>query len=177
MENVKEEVKRFCLDIACGNNKKEGFVGVDVCKTEQADIVHDLNVYPWPFEDNSVDEAWCSHFIEHVEDLMKFMNEIHRILKKDAPVTFISPYYTSVRCWQDPTHVRAISEQTYLYYNKAWREANKLDHYPITCDFNISQWAHSWNANWASRSQESKNFAIAHYNNVVDDLWAILIKL
>jgi len=165
------------LDIACGAAKKEGFTGIDIAAIEGVDIVHDLNVYPWPIESDSVDEVWCSHYIEHTPDLIKFMNEIYRIMKKDASATFISPYYTSVRCWQDPTHLRAISEATYLYYNKGWREANKLEHYGITADFNISQWAHSWNANWASRSQEAKNFALTHYNNVVDDLWAILIKL
>jgi predicted SAM-dependent methyltransferase len=177
MEEVKELAKVLKLDVACGNNKKEGFTGIDICKTEQADIVHDLNIYPWPFEDNSVDEVWCSHFIEHVADIMKFMNEVHRILKPGAQVTFISPYYSSVRCWQDPTHVRAISEQTYLYYNKGWREANKLEHYPITADFNITGWFHAWNASYASRSQDAKNFALQHYNNVVDDLWAVLVKI
>jgi len=165
------------LDIACGGNKKEGFTGIDIAAIEGVDIVHDLTQYPWPIESDSVDEVWCSHYIEHVQDLMKFMNEVYRIMKVDAKVTFISPYYTSVRCWQDPTHVRAISEQTYLYYNKGWREQNKLEHYPITANFNITQWAHAWNANWVSRSQEAKNFALQHYNNVVDDLWAILIKI
>jgi hypothetical protein len=200
------------LDIGCGANKKEGFTGIDIAAIEGVDIVHDLNVYPWPIEDNSIDEVWCSHYIEHIvkdnpikllQDLivdcetfeefksklinlspeipsigvMKFMNEVCRILKSGGQATFISPYYTSVRAMQDPTHVNFISEQFYLYYNKGWREANKLDHYPITCDFNITQWAHSWNANWVSRSQEAKNFALQHYNNVVDDLWAILIKI
>jgi SAM-dependent methyltransferase len=165
------------LDIACGDNKKEGFTGIDIAKTNSTDIVHDLNSYPWPFENNSIEEIWCSHYIEHTPDLMKFMNEVCRIMKPGAQATFISPYYTSIRCWQDPTHLRAISENTYYYYNKGWRELNKLEHYPITADFNIVQWAHSWNADWASRSQEAKNFALKHYNNVVDDLWAILIKI
>jgi predicted SAM-dependent methyltransferase len=168
------------LDIACGANKKteEGVVwtGIDIAPIEGVDIVHDLNVYPWPIEDNSVDEAWCSHYIEHTPDLMKFMNEVHRIMKPGAKVTFISPYYSSVRCWQDPTHLRAISEWTYYYYNAEWRKINKLEHYPITADFNIIQWAHAWNGDYASRSQEAKNFALAHYINVVDDLWAILEK-
>jgi len=164
------------LDIACGDNKKEGFIGIDIAAIPSVDIVHDLNVYPWPIEDESVDEAWCSHYIEHVPDLMKFMNEVYRIMKKGSIVTFISPYYSSVRCWQDPTHVRAISEQTYLYYNAEWRKINKLEHYPIDCDFTPHQWAHQWNVAWASRSQEAKNFALQHYNNVVDDLWAILTK-
>lgn len=165
------------LDIACGDNKKEGFTGIDIAKIPGVDIVHNLTKYPWPIKSDSVDEINCSHYIEHVVDLMKFMNEVHRIMKSGAIACFISPYYTSVRCWQDPTHVRPISEQTYLYYNKGWRDVNKLSHYPITADFNIQQWGHSWNANWINRSQEAKNFALQNYNNVVDDLWAFLVKI
>lgn len=54
------------LDIACGANKKEGFTGIDIADVPSVDIVHDLNVYPWPIEDESVEEIWCSHYIEHI---------------------------------------------------------------------------------------------------------------
>lgn len=164
------------LDIACGASKKQDFTGIDIAPIEGVDIVHDLNTYPWPIEDDSVEEVWCSHYIEHVPNLILFMNEVHRIMKKGAQATFIAPYYTSMRAWQDPTHVRAISEASYYYYNKNWRELNKLEHYGITADFEIKSWAHSWSAAWANRSQEAKNFALTHYNNVVDDLWAIIVK-
>lgn len=45
-----------------------------------------------------------------------------------AKATILAPYYTSMRCWQDPTHTRAISEASFLYFNKDWRVQNKLDH-------------------------------------------------
>jgi len=38
-------------------------------------------------------------------------------------------------CWQDPTHTRAISENTFAYLKKECRESDKLDHYNIECDF------------------------------------------
>jgi len=163
------------LDIACGQNKREGFIGIDIVKCEGVDIVHDLNVYPYPFEDNSVDEIFMSHYIEHVPDLMKFMNELYRILKVGGTMSVIAPYYNSIRCWQDPTHLQPISEATFLYYNKDWRKANKLDHYPITCDFDFSL-GYMFAPEWASRSEEAKQFAIKHYTNVVTDLQVNLIK-
>ena len=60
--------KKIKLDIACGNNLQKGFVGVDIIgKPEtQAKIVHNLLTFPYPFKDNSVDEIFCSHFIEHL---------------------------------------------------------------------------------------------------------------
>lgn len=73
--------KKLKLDLACGNNKIEGYTGVDVAALESVDVVHDLNEYPWPFEENSVDEVHCAHYIEHIKhdnvalDLRKIVNE------------------------------------------------------------------------------------------------------
>ena len=170
-----KEKKLIKLDIACGQNKQEGFVGVDIAKCKGVDIVHDLEVYPWPFKDESVEEAHVSHYIEHTKDLIKFMNELHRIMVKDGKCTIIAPYYTSMRCWQDPTHVNAISEASFLYYNQEWLKTNKLDHYPITADFDFS-YGYNLSQEWANRSEEAKIFAIKHYNNVVMDIVVTLTK-
>lgn len=165
----------FRLDIACGQNKTEGYFGVDIAKTPGVDLVYDLEHFPWPFPDNSVDEAVCSHYLEHTKDLMKFMNELFRILRPGARVMITSPYYTSMRAWQDPTHTRAISEATFLYYNKDWRTQNKLDHYPITADFDFS-YGYVMTPEWQSRAEEARAFAIRHYTNVVSDIQVILTK-
>lgn len=163
------------LDLACGQNKHADFTGVDIAPGEQVDIVWDLEVYPWqPFADNSVEEIVCNHYIEHVGDLMKFMNEIHRICKDGAKITFTAPYYTSIRAWQDPTHKRAISEATFYYFTKEWRSINKLDHYPITCDFALKQMLVFFEPPWDKKSEEARAFAQKHYWNVVSD---ILVEL
>ena len=163
------------LDIACGQNKQEGFTGVDIVACEGVDVVHNLEQYPWPFENESVDEAFCSHYVEHTVCLMKFMDEVYRILKPGGKLTVVSPYYNSIRCWQDPTHTRAISEASFLYFNKDWRVQNKLDHYPINCDFDFT-YGYSLTPDWASRSEEARNFAIRHYMNVVSDIHVNLTK-
>lgn len=169
VENVKK------LDIACGQTKSEGWIGVDIAPGDGVDIVHDLEVFPWPFEDNSIDEARCSHYVEHTKDLLKWFDEVYRILKPGAQIQVIAPYYTSMRCWQDPTHTRAISEATFLYANKSWREANKLNHYPVSCDFDYS-YGYNMDPAWAMRSEESRAFAIRHYWNVVMDIVVTMTK-
>ena len=168
----------FKLDIACGNNKQKGFKGIDIIgKGTQADIVHDLNKFPWPFEANSVDEIFCSHYIEHVPDLMAFMNEIGRILKVGSRVMFIAPYYTSIRAWQDPTHVRAISEASFLYYGKEWRKINRLEHYPINCNFKIESINYAFDTEWRDKSADAIQYAMKHFWNVASDIQVILRKL
>ncbi len=163
------------LDLGCGRSKREGFTGVDILPLEGVDVVHDLFTTPWPFTDDSVQEVFSSHFIEHTPDLIAFMNELGRVLIPGGTATLIAPYYTSMRAWQDPTHRRAISEASFLYFNKGWRVAQQLDHYPITCDFDFT-YGYAVNPTWATRSQEARDFAIRHYFNAVDDIHVTLTK-
>ena len=181
----KEEPKPVKVNLACVQTRADGFLGIDKVKTDATDIVHDLEEYPWPFENNSVDEIACSHYVEHTKDLIKFMDEICRILKSPytnnkgeeikSKATIIAPYYSSIRCWQDPTHIRAISEYSFLYFNKKWRTDNKLDHYGIQSDFDFT-YGYQLDPVWANRSEDARVFAIKHYINVILDIHVVLTK-
>lgn len=174
-QEVKTIVKAEKIDLACGQTKQVGFFGIDYKQVDGVDAVMDLESFPWNIESECADELFCSHYIEHTPDLIKFMEECYRILKKGGKMMVIAPYYSSIRCWQDPTHKRAISEATFLYYNKGWRDANKLDHYNITCDFDFT-YGFNIDPYWQNKSQESRDFAIRHYNNVVSDIQVVLTK-
>jgi SAM-dependent methyltransferase len=163
------------LDLACGHHKQAGYLGVDRVPLEGVDQVVDLEAYPWPWPNASVEAVHCSHFIEHVSDFCAFMNELWRVMIPGGTAVIIAPYYTSMRAWQDPTHKRAISEASFLYANKAWRVANKLDHYPITCDWDFS-YGYALNAEYATRNQEHRDYAIKHLWNTVDDLHVTLTR-
>mgnify|MGYP001616513986 CR=1 FL=1 len=54
------------LDIACGCSKPAGWVGIDVARVPGVDIVHDLMQFPWQVAANSVGEARCIHYVEHI---------------------------------------------------------------------------------------------------------------
>lgn len=171
MEN--QLINELKLDLAAGQNCTEGYFGIDKAPGEGIKAVVDLEQFPWPIESDSAEDIVCSHYVEHTPDLMKFMDEVYRILKPGGKIKVIAPYYTSIRCWQDPTHKRAISDATFLYFNKGWRETNKLDHYPIHCDFDFT-YGYDMNAQWASRAEEARNFAITHYWNIVNDIHVVL---
>ena len=174
-KNEKKDPKELKIDLACGKNKKEGFTGIDIAPGKGVDIVHDLNKYPWPLKDNSVDEVNISHYVEHTPDLIKFMNELYRIMKPGGKCEIVAPYYSSMRAWQDPTHVRAISEATFLYFNQEWLKTNGLDHYDVSADFDFS-YGYVMSPEWISRSEEAKAFAIRHYINVISDIQVLLTK-
>lgn len=180
----KARPKTLKLDLACGQNKQKGFVGVDIMDIEGVDIVHDLTQYPWPFEDGSVREVFCSHYVEHTpldvngeDGLIAFMNELHRVCRKGAKVEIIHPFFKSERAFQDPTHRRFITATTWNYFDAAWRELAKLDHYPITTDFEVSAIGWAWaDAEIPKRSQEYQQRAATRDWDVVSDLCVRLKK-
>lgn len=67
------------LDLACGNNKREDFKGVDIVKTDAVDYVVDLQQFPWPIESGSAEEINCSHYIEHIPHT-NYKVELNKIL-------------------------------------------------------------------------------------------------
>ena len=67
------------LDVGCGPNCMEGAVGLDIAKFDGVDIVHDMNIAPWPVEDNSFDYIRGIHIIEHISDLDTFIKELGRV--------------------------------------------------------------------------------------------------
>lgn len=161
-------------DLACGQSKREGFIGIDLVKSEGVDMVFDLEAFPWPLESDTADELHASHYIEHVHDLLAFFDEAWRVCKDGAIFTIICPYYTSIRAWQDPTHVRAISEATFQYFTREWRESQKLDHYPVQCDWEIESLTAAYNPPWHLKSEEARMFAQQHYFNVISDITVVL---
>lgn len=177
MSDPNQDKKPLRLDLGCGQNKREGFEGVDLHKVEGVDHAVDLFKPNWPFEDNSVEEVFSSHFIEHHPDLCLFWRELYRILKPGGKATIIAPYAKNNRAFQDPTHVRYMVEEAFWYTQKPFREGNKLDHYlPKEVDFDCVVSYNGIDPHWANRSQESLMFAIKHYWNVAADIMCVMTK-
>lgn len=68
------------LNLGCGNNYLKGYINVDRVPGI-ADLVYDLDEFPYPWPDNSVDEILMRHVLEHLQDIRKVMDELWRILK------------------------------------------------------------------------------------------------
>jgi SAM-dependent methyltransferase len=92
------------LDIGCGLHKVPGAIGMDINPRTAADVLHDLNAVPYPFLDNSFDQVYGQHVIEHVADLLGVVTEVHRITKPGGIIKFLAPHYTNPDWPTDPTH-------------------------------------------------------------------------
>lgn len=111
--------RRSVLDLGCGNDKLPGAVGIDANPRSQADVIHDLDVFPWPFKDDTFDEIRAQDVLEHVVDLMKCMAEIHRVSRDGAIVHVRMPFMGSHNYATDPTHRRSGASHTFDYFDES----------------------------------------------------------
>ena len=104
------------LDLGCGLRKRPGAIGIDVNPRSQADVIHDLNRFPYPFPDDHFDEIICDNVIEHLDEFLKVMEELHRISKPSALVTIIVPFYSHQQAHTDPTHRHFFGVHSFDYF-------------------------------------------------------------
>ena len=97
-------VGRRVLDVGCGWNKTPGAIGIDSNPRAHADVIHDLGVLPYPFENDEFDEVVCRHVAEHVPDVMAFVTELFRITRPGGRIKITTPHYSNPDWPTDPTH-------------------------------------------------------------------------
>jgi predicted SAM-dependent methyltransferase len=122
------------LLIGCGNQRKKilsfntrEFVDLTTLDFDplcNPDVLHDLEVMPYPFEDNSFDEIHAYEVLEHTgkQGDWKFFfdqfGEFHRILKPDGILCASVPAFTSVWAWGDPSHTRVLNHGSLVFLSQ-----------------------------------------------------------
>ena len=119
MDKKIRELATLNLDIGCGENKQENFIGMDKRKVKGVDIVHDLEVFPYPLDDSCCNVVMASHILEHIKPhfAIPLFDEIWRILKPDGQFISAVPYAGSNLYWQDPTHCNGFIPATFQYFD------------------------------------------------------------
>lgn len=104
------------LDVGCGKRKRPGSVGIDVNPRSDADILHDLNHYPYPFPDDHFDAIYADNILEHLDDVMKVMIEFNRIIKPEGFIEITVPFYPHRNAYTDPTHRHFFGVHSFDYF-------------------------------------------------------------
>lgn len=104
------------LDLGCGKRKRPDAIGIDVNSRSDADILHDLNHYPYPFADNHFDAVYADNILEHLDDVIKVMIELHRITKPGCPVEITVPFFPHRNANTDPTHKHWFGVHSFDYF-------------------------------------------------------------
>lgn len=112
-------MSRLILGAGPRHNRLPGDVCLDIRAFPGVDIVHDLDVHPWPIKDCSYDSVIAIHVVEHLKTLLiPFMNECHRILKPGASLYLETPLAGANPDMEfcDPTHVRCYRVYSFVNY-------------------------------------------------------------
>ena len=113
----------FCVDLGCGKNKREGFIGEDQAPDGVGDIQIRLDILndKLPFEDSSVDCLFASHIVEHIGEgkMIAFMDECYMVLKPYGLFEIIAPVYNSSDAYRHPDHKRFIHPELWGFWDPA----------------------------------------------------------
>ncbi len=103
------------LDVGCGINKYPGAIGIDHNPRSRADVICDLDRFPYPFTGGVFDQVRAIHYIEHASDVIRSMEEFHRLVKPRGRILIVTPHYTDFSSYCDPTHRWHLNSFSFRY--------------------------------------------------------------
>ncbi len=177
------------LNLGCGNNHIHGYLNVD--KFGKVDELVDLEQTPWPWKDNSVSNIELNHVLEHLgaetSVFFEIMKEMYRVCVNNAKIKIAVPHPRHDNFLNDPTHVRAITQETLNMFSKKinfeWEKqnvANSTLALYLNVDFEVENLDFIFDQAWIKKlenKQISKNDlieAVMSYNNVVSEIKILL---
>jgi len=172
------------LNLGCGFQKRDGFHNVDKFPDCSPDAVVDLERFPWPWPDDSVDEVVMRHVLEHLgadtEVYFNIFRELYRVCCHEAVVHITVPHPRHDTFLADPTHVRPITIDGLSMFSRRQCEiwirdgnANTPIALMVGVDFEITQTTIVLDKDWKTRYDQGEFSnvemvrAIREYNNVV----------
>jgi len=104
------------LNLGVGRDALDGWVNVDIKQYAGVNVIWNLNIVPWPFENEQFDEILALDILEHVVDLTAVMDECWRVLQAGGEITIRGPVAGGINHYADPTHLRGFIARSFNYY-------------------------------------------------------------
>lgn len=187
------------LNLGCGFNREVGYVNVDKFTHCNPDIKVDLEVFPWRWKDNSIEEIRAYHVLEHLgqstDVFLGVMKECYRVLKPGGTIHLRVPHPRSDNFLHDPTHVRPITPGAMALFSKKHNQDCIDRKWPSTplglyldIDFELTKLFYHITKSWGDRHEKMAkvdverakafiNKAISEKFNVVEDIELTLTKV
>ena len=182
------------LNLGSGSKILDGYINVDKYDYYKPDIIHDLEVFPYPFEDNSIEEILLSHVLEHIgqspEVFLNIIKELYRICKNNSVIKIKVPHPRHDDFISDPTHVRPITILGLQLFDKdlnlKW-EKQKAANTPLALinnvNFKITNVKYNLDQNYTKKFKDKNldknqvDVDVSNLNNVVKEIeidWLIV---
>jgi hypothetical protein len=117
------------LHIGSGKDYKPGWFNIDILEASQPDAVLDLaRPQTWPqviasdslgaveLHEAGLSTIYANNVLEHVVDLPRLMTNCLLLLQEGGEMQIEVPHERARTAWQDPTHVRAMNSNSWIYY-------------------------------------------------------------
>ena len=115
-ERSRDGARQRVLDVGCGITTDPGAIGIDRIPGTAADAIVDVDRFPYPFRDERFDHVRAVHVIEHVADVIRTIEEFHRLLRPGGTVYIATPHYTDFSSFCDPTHRWHLNSFSLRYF-------------------------------------------------------------
>ena len=135
-------MKKIKLNLGCEDKIINGFINVDINDLPGIDKVYNLEKYPLPWKDSSVDFILCSHLLEHLENPLKFMLELHRICKSGAVIDLRVPHFSCCATYADLTHKKPGF--SYLTFGEEWSNKSLFKKFEVKKKLNFTRVNYEW---------------------------------
>jgi len=148
---------KVVLELGSGPAKQiSEAITVDMLDMEGVDIVCNLDE-GFPFlEDNSIDEIYSFHFLEHVKDVNLMMREIYRVLKVGGKNIGAVPYFANPYFYSDPTHKTTFGLYTFSYFSKIPHFKRRVPTFYNDINFQINKVEFRFRSNFFLRHRIKK---------------------
>ncbi len=129
------------MNLGSGKDYLAGWINVDVLDRSRPDLVLDLSrtiSLPLTLPSATLGEVrlaagsleviYANNVLEHVPDLPTLMTNALELLAENGILAIEVPYERAATAWQDPTHVRAMNENSWIYYTDWFWYLGWFDH-------------------------------------------------
>ena len=106
------------VNFGCGEYLKDGYLNVD--NHFNADLMHDLNVFPYPISSDSYDLIEMHHVLEHLLSPFDVMKELKRIATNKGIISIRVPHFS--RGFTHPDHKRGFDVTFPFYFDETKKQ-------------------------------------------------------
>jgi hypothetical protein len=93
------------LDLGCGPRKRgPDYIGIDLADHDAVDVVGDVFDVLALIPDSTVSSVFSSHFMEHIEDIGKLIQELGRVIAVGGSLETVVPHFSNPYFYSDVTH-------------------------------------------------------------------------
>ena len=117
MKNSKIYYKKKILNLGSGTEKITNSIRLDINKKVNPDILHDLNIFPYPFKNNEFDEIYLNNILFQLDNFFLVMKEIHRIIKNNGKIFIKCAYFRSNYAYHYPGSKNNFTVSTFRFFD------------------------------------------------------------